>query len=56
MNSKEIARSASSILLTQRNLRPSLEWLRSVGLDAPEFPPRCLHAARTRSNLLYCQQ
>lgn len=56
MNSKEMALSAETILLTERNLKPSLEWLRSIGLDAPDFPARCLHAPCTKRTLLHCEQ
>lgn len=45
MNSKEAALRAENILMTNRNLKPSLDWQRSIGLDAPDFPPRCLHTA-----------
>lgn len=51
MNSKEVALSAETILLTQRNLNPSLAWLRSIGLDAPSFPARCLHSTRSKCNI-----
>lgn len=50
-----MALSAETILLTNRNLEPSLDWLRSIDLDAPDFPARCLHAARKWRKLLYCQ-
>lgn len=54
MNSKEAALNAETILVTQRNLESSLKWLRSIGLDAPDFPPRCLHATQSRHGLLHC--
>ena len=55
MSSKEMALNAETILLTERNLKPSLEWLRSIGLDAPDFPARCLHAPGRKQNLLYSE-
>lgn len=39
----EAAYGASTILLTDRNTIPSLVWLRAIGLDAPDFPEKCLH-------------
>jgi|GEM_PF-2966547 len=36
----EAARGASAILMTERNLNPSLAWLRSIGLQTPDFPAR----------------
>lgn len=40
---QEALSSAETILLTERNLEPSLNWLRATGLDAPDMPVRCLH-------------
>lgn len=54
MNSKEAAFNAETILFSNRNTQQSIEWLRSIGLDAPDFPARCLHAAEPRKNLFYC--
>jgi ATP phosphoribosyltransferase len=51
MSSKEMALSAETILLTQRNLQPSLDWLRSIGLDAPDFSPKCY--ARRANGVTY---
>ena len=39
----EAAYSAETILLSDRNTGASLVLLRAIGLDAPDFPGRCLH-------------
>ena len=41
---QEVLMGAEQILVTERNLEPSLAWLRANGLDAPDFAPRCLHS------------
>jgi ATP phosphoribosyltransferase len=41
----EAAISAETILLTDKNTEPSIVWLRSIGLDAPDFSRRRLWAA-----------
>ena len=43
---QEAAQAANTILITARNKQPSLEWLRSVGIDAPDMSGRCLHLSR----------
>lgn len=43
MNVTEAALSAETIHLTQRNAGPSLNWLRSVGIDAPDFGEGYFH-------------
>jgi len=45
---QQMALNAEMILLTKRNLEPSLKWLRETGLDAPDFPGSCLHGAKRR--------
>ena len=40
---EEAAQAAETILLTDRNKRPGLDWLRAMGIAAPDMPGRCLH-------------
>ena len=50
-NAKQAALGAETIVMTSRNLEPSLNWLRNNGLDAPDFAGRQLHSSIGRQNV-----